>query len=608
ISNWTSRMINFRARGSRPSQPNQVCFEHDGNCGEIRYILQAAARTCMLPTAGVNNKSWDHVTCEFWEHDWYGYQVGFNVGTSMIADQKVLNDKDYGGTRDLSAIEQDRGDSFPVNATARFSKSCRFLAKVQDTKGNPVDCAMVRAWVRWMNKPSERLDSPICAYTDSSGQVVIDLGDHRDYWFDVKSRIGNASREQLLTDTQEGENYSNTWTIEAQTVPQLPEIDAMEFPSVPEPSYKLHISFSADYEMLYSLTGLTFAEKKEETANVDFFILDADNFRKYDEGGPFSAYEWRADCRGDEFDVHIPDDGLYYIVFSNEDTLLAKQFVSIAVSVFENDNGAWVLAEDYSNVVGIPAQESYVIMLNNRFAPSVYAAGFFNAEVDSSSDFELGIQAFVADPNGLHDVGDVELCYGGVPLGMFLKDDGRSDDSIAGDGIFTFSKSYMPRALDPGVYRLEILATDMAGNRSASWPYLNVNSTSLMLSRPIYSTNTELWQPPATAYSAPVILAGGFFGHDTVQTGDMVRIIAYVNDPDGLSDIDRVELFLEGGIPTGQFLHDDGADGDDHAGDGIFTFQTFMPGGIQSGAMTLEIVAFDKSGNSSARYPYFTVS
>ncbi len=607
ISNWTSRTINFRARGSRPSQPNQICFEHDGNCGEIRYLLHAAARTCLVPTAGVCNNSWDHVTCEFWEQDWYGYQVNFNVGGAMIADQRVLNDKDYGGTRDLSAIEQDRGDSFPVNATARYSKSCRFHAKVQDLVGNPVDCAMVRPWVRWKNQPSEPLDSPLCAYTDSSGEVVLDLGDHRDYWFDVESRAGDAPKEQLLTDTQEGMDYYHTWTIEEGVVPQLPEIEPIEFPSAPQHPYKLHVSFRADYETLYSVSALTFAEKKEDTANVDFFILDADNFRKYSQKEPFSAYEWREDYRSDEFEVEIPDDEIYYLVFSNEDTLLARQFVTIAVSAFKNDGQTWIPLESYSNFVGIPAQDAYVIMFNNLVAPSVYAAGFFEAQVDSSSSFEFGVQAFVLDPNGLHDVRDVELCYGGVPLGKFLKDNGRSGDALAGDGIFTFSERYMPGTLYPGVYKLEIAATDMAGNTSVSWPYLNVLSTPLRLTGPTGPMNTDIWQPAATATGAPVILGGGFFGRDSVQKGDTVRVIAFVDDPDGLSDIDRVELFLEGGVATGILLHDDGADGDDHAGDGIYTFQTLMPAGIGSGNLTLELVAFDESENSSATYPYFTV-
>ncbi|MBN1591881.1 MAG: hypothetical protein JW941_01380, partial [Candidatus Coatesbacteria bacterium] len=103
------------------------------------------------------------------------------------------------------------------------------------------------------------------------------------------------------------------------------------------------------------------------------------------------------------------------------------------------------------------------------------------------------------------------------------------------------------------------------------------------------------------------IIGGGFFGCDTVRVGHNVRIAVLVSDTDGSSDIDRVELFLEGGIPTGIGLHDDGVDGDDYAGDGIYSFQTPMPSGIPSGNMTLEVVAFDKSGNSSARYPYFTI-
>jgi len=87
-----------------------------------------------------------------------------------------------------------------------------------------------------------------------------------------------------------------------------------------------------------------------------------------------------------------------------------------------------------------------------------------------------------------------------------------------------------------------------------------------------------------------------------------VKMIVLVSDPDGPSDIDRVELFLEGGVPTGLYFNDSGVGGDDFAGDGIYTFQVVMPGGLPGGNMTLEAVAFDKSGNSSVVYPYLTVN
>ncbi len=603
ITNWASRMLSFQARGNRPIQPNQICFEHDGNCGEIQDLINAAARTCLVPSAGVNNHTWDHVSCEFWDRDWHGYQVGWNVGNASIANQGVLSDKDLGGGKDLSAILQDRGDTWPVNATERYSEICRFHVRAEDGNGNPVDCAEIWPYVHYFNDPTRDLRCPLIAYTDSSGEIIMDLGNKRDFWFRVKSRAGDVHRPQepLLTDTVAGQDYEHTFVVDG-FMPQLPDIEAIEFPPVPQSPYGLFVSYNVDYETQYSLSMGSFGNKNYDAGNVDFFILKSDDFNKYSDGEAFSAYEWRHNSAGDEFEVGLPDEEVYYLVFSNEDTLIVKEFVSIYLQVYQNDGGAWTPAESYSNFVGIPAGDSYVIMFNNRLAPSVYAAGFFDAEVDSSGSFELGVQAFVLDPSGPHDVREVELCYGGVPLGRYLK-----DDAIAGDGIFTFSERHMPGTLYPGVYKLEIVATDMAGNKSISWPYLNVLSIPLRLTSPTCSMNTNIWQPAATADNAPVILGGGFFGRDAIPPGGIFRIIVYADDPDGLSDIDRVELFLEGGVATGLFLHDDGADGDDHAGDGIYTFQTFMPPGIPTGPLTLEVVAFDKSGNVSARYPYFTV-
>ena len=601
ITNWVSRIMAFKRAGSTwLTQSNQICFEHGGYCGEIAHLMNAAARTCLLPSATVCDYTLDHVSNEFWEQEWHGYEVGWEVGPSTIASQNMISSH-------ASAVVRERADMFPVNTTARFTPVCRFHAKVQDSQGHPVDCAMVRAWVPIGAGEDGLFGTPICDYTDSRGELVMELGDERDYWFEVRSSAGDIGREQTLTNTQAGLDYVRIFTVNGTAVPQLPEIEPIEFPSTSQPPYKLHISFSADYETLYSLSGLTFSEKNEDSANIDFFITGSDDFRKYRSGEPFSAYEWRMDYRSDVVEVLIPDAELYYLVFSNEDTLLARQFVTIAVDAFEKDGEGWTPVESYANSVRIPAGDAYVIMFNNKKAPSVYAAGFFDAEVDSSSSFDFGVQALVLDPNGLHDVREVELCYNGVPLGKFLRDDGMFDNATAGDGIFTYSQSYTPGSLSPGAYLLEILATDMAGNRSVPWPSLNVFATPLRLSEPACPINADIWQPAATADGAPVILGGGFFGRDTVQTGDVVRIIVYVADPDGLSDIDRVELFLEGGISTGLFLQDDGADGDDHAGDGVWTFQTIVPAGIPTGALTLEVVAFDKSENSSARYPYFTV-
>ncbi|MCD6327301.1 hypothetical protein J7M28_07090, partial [bacterium] len=493
ISNWVGRMMEYQARGNRPIQPNQVCYEHNGNCGEIMYIGVAAGRACLLPLAGVNNPTWDHVSCEFWDQDWRGLQVVWNVGYADIARQGLFWDDDHGGGKALSAIRQDRGDTWPVNATCRFSKVCRFHARVEDSNGNPVDCARITTYVHLFNDDARQLASPLTSYTNSSGEVIIELGNNRDFWFDVKSRVGEVRRpaDPLLTDTVADEDYEHTFVVSG-TMPQLPDIEAIEFPTVPEHPYKLSVSYNVEYETQYSLSRNSFGNKDFDAGNVDFFILNSDEFKGYSDDEAFSAYERRQDSRGDEFEVEIPYDEVYYIVFSNEDTLTAKQFASIDLDIYQNDGGTWTPIENYTNFVGIPAGDAYIIMFNNKLAPSVYAAGFFDAEVDSSAYFNLGIQAFVADPNGLSDVHEVELCYGGVPLGMFLKDDGNFDDALAGDGIFTFSQGYMPGTLFPGIYRLEVQATDTAGNKSVSWPSMNVLSAPLRLSGRTCSLNTDI--------------------------------------------------------------------------------------------------------------------
>ena len=240
-------------------------------------------------------------------------------------------------------------------------------------------------------------------------------------------------------------------------------------------------------------------------------------------------------------------------------------------------------------------------------APSVYAAGFFNASVESSSPFEFGVQAYVLDPDGLRDVRDVEICYGGIGLGKFLLDDGRGADAAAGDSIFTFSEAYLPNSLPQGLYRLELVATDMAGNRSVTWPYMDVvfEPFRLMAEPPRLTPRGE--QIVGASGDGPVIIGGGYFGNEVVKAGSLMRLMVLVSDPDGYDDIDRVELFFEGGGTTGYLLNDDGIEGDAHAGDGTYTMQTFVPMFLAGEKLLLEVVAYDQAGNASATYPYFEV-
>ena len=53
ISKWNRSMLPDGASGNRPTQPNIIAHEHNGNCGETQDLLAASARVALIPTSCV---------------------------------------------------------------------------------------------------------------------------------------------------------------------------------------------------------------------------------------------------------------------------------------------------------------------------------------------------------------------------------------------------------------------------------------------------------------------------------------------------------------------------------------------------------------------------
>ncbi len=108
--------------------------------------------------------------------------------------------------------------------------------------------------------------------------------------------------------------------------------------------------------------------------------------------------------------------------------------------------------------------------------PRILAGGYWDTYLSEEAGGKFNFVVAVNDPNGWADISIVEIYFGGHRTGVFLKDDGTQGDMAAGDGLFTFS-SMITQPLGEGTageYLLTVVATDLSGNTSFTYPFLRI--------------------------------------------------------------------------------------------------------------------------------------
>ena len=145
--------------------------------------------------------------------------------------------------------------------------------------------------------------------------------------------------------------------------------------------------------------------------------------------------------------------------------------------------------------------------------------------------------------------------------------------------------------------------------RSTLFPY-----TTLFRSQPIRGKSFLGMMREATArgfsQDAPRIMVAGYMGTQLSEAqGGNMTIMAWATDPQGLADIQSLELYFNDS-PVGIYLMDDGAHGDFSAADSIFGFDIWLtPADLQgaAGSYLFQLVATDFSGNQSDIWPNLTI-
>jgi len=574
----------------RSLQPNQIAMLKIGMCGEMQDITMGAFRSALIPIIAVNDHAEDHVWTElFFLDDWTFFEVWRGGMVSQMGKPAGVYDKSYGGKYDISGVWQWRGDGYTINVTDRYTPTCTFYAKVVDNNGYPVDGAMVEVWSNyvWGNYMQS-----VWSYTDENGECSMQVGDNRRFYGKVITEDAGtypheSNRIELVAEnTQAGMTYK--WETPVINT-EIPQLKAHELPSPENPmgKFKFEINYSVPYQILNAENpqDLNVFTEKLEGGIIDFFICDGDNFKKYKNGSDFDAYALHLRSTEGSVEFTTPDDNSYYIVFSNESKMVLKEEVYAQIDILQREGESWTPADHVEKSRLIPAGERWFFKLSeSRYPPKITMAGLTPQFIYSDEGGKLEINV-----NIYGDAEKLELYYGGIPTGLkFEVKEGSNKINLN-----------LGTSLPRGTYLIEMVASTNDGLMSNLWPYLEISGDDRYTTGFRDYINTYYTQEPIDPDAPRIIMAG--FGDSEISEsgGGNLEILAQVDDPQGLDDIKSVDIFLENGVPTGLSLSD--------SGNGLYYFSTAIPAGIPTGSYLIEVVAEDKSGNKSARFPYFTV-
>ncbi len=245
----------------------------------------------------------------------------------------------------------------------------------------------------------------------------------------------------------------------------------------------------------------------------------------------------------------------------------------------------------------------------DKDAPQIMLGGYELVQ-NSDQTLQVTMRAYVPDD----DVQSVEIYLNGQPSGIQLLDNGFMNDYAAGDGIYGFYVPSLQKHLVESAVLLELVATDAAGNRSLTWPYLTCLAQSATaygydgykadagweLARLLAMHGQDI--PRRKGAGDPQILFAGYWDTQlSYDRGGRLTILAYVQAAAGVKSVELYYL----GAPSGIKLKDDGISGDFTAGDGVYGYTlSFAPFELPSFVLLLEIVAEDNAGNRSVLWPY----
>jgi hypothetical protein len=340
VGRWVAWTLPWSANEIRPIQPNAIAHNHHGNCGECQDLLQAAARTALIPCGGVCDINEDHVWCEIcWQGEFHPWQVDLGGGSSYINNPGIAYDRRYGGSKEVSGVWEWRNDGLQRSVVETYSYACTLTVEVRDSVGRPRDGAIIKISSEdWYGGMAD------CFYgvTGRDGRYSTTLGDWQNYYLHVVAGQVTFPAGRIVDSTNciPGTHFFYACTLET-------GMDSLRIAPAPAPSpgpYRLDISYSVGHEALYGYdcyngNGSNFYAKVQAPGAIDCFISDQGQFERYRTQDSFQAFVNDENLAGAEHSVVLAGPRDYYAVFSNQEQANATAFLDVTAKLYKQSAG-----------------------------------------------------------------------------------------------------------------------------------------------------------------------------------------------------------------------------------------------------------------------------
>jgi hypothetical protein len=345
IGNWCSRALPVDVTLPRAFQPNQIIMKHNGNCNEDAFLFTAACRTALIPIIYLSTLAEDHVFGSIWDEDWHHFEFfrgGLHYpGNQFFGITNMLPRGSYGWK--TSMAEGFRPDGFIENFTKYYADTCSFDLTVVDSKGIPIEGAMVQIYAPYGT------GYQICEhlYTNRKGQVYFEAGAGKTYLVNVYHPIHGwspADKTQAYylaqTNTVKGAQYKVNVPYPNITLnDDSPE--NLNLPASSEYGFKLNFKsqeiISGISEHDNSQKSRFYKWNTEKDGIVSLFICNSENFNKFKNNQAFSAYYYVAYANGGEITLPLPAGDTWYLVLDNKSNANILEKVDVTCDLLQGN-------------------------------------------------------------------------------------------------------------------------------------------------------------------------------------------------------------------------------------------------------------------------------